>query len=220
MFKWAEPNSRAFLDGKLARANNVERSKNPYAGSDEHLASEWDAGWLAHARARKNLYGSSDDDSDTSPPRRADPNSRPYRDGQLAHANEIDRSRNPYAGSDDEMAYQWNAGWDAHDRARMWPFEEFQTLDGSFEKRLRSSLFYWGGLIAFIAGIALLSNNVAAGGSLAITLAPCFLLYPLIRFLFGGKGGVVPAITTVIVEEVLKHQIFKALDRPSRKKRR
>lgn len=235
MRKWSKSNSRAFLDGKLAHANEVERSKNPYAGSDERLATQWDSGWLAHAQARKKLHGSSDDDTDASVPWRADTNSQPYRDGQLAHANEIERSKNPYAGSDDEMARQWSAAWDAHERARkghgdnwgdsvgahrVWPFEEFQTLKGSVERRLRSSLFNWGGLVAFIAGIALLSNQVVGGGFFAITLALCLILYPFVRFLFGGKDGVVPAITTAIVEEVLKHQIIKASDREPRRKRR
>lgn len=221
MFKWAKPKSRAFLGGKLACANNAERSENPYAGSDEHLASEWDAGWLTHAQARNTLYGPSDPDSDTSTSRRANPNSRSFRDGRVARANEIERSRNPYAGSDDKMAYQWDAGWDAQDRAySLSPIEGFETLDGYYEKRLRSSLFYWGGFIAFIAGIVMLANDIAVGGLLAFTLTPFFFLYPLIRFLFGGKGGVVPAITTVITQEVLKHQILKAMDRASRKKQR
>jgi hypothetical protein len=58
------------------------------------------------------------------------------------------------------------------------------------------------------------------GGFLVLTLAPCLLLYPLIRFLFGGKDSVGAVITTAVVEEIVKGEIFKAIERSSRKKRR
>jgi hypothetical protein len=58
------------------------------------------------------------------------------------------------------------------------------------------------------------------GGSLVMTLTPCLLLYPLIRFLFGGKDSVGAVITTVVVEELMKGQIFKAIDGSSKRKGR
>jgi len=54
------------------------------------------------------------------------------------------------------------------------------------------------------------------GGFLVLTLAPVLLIYPLVRFLFGGKDSAVAVVTTVIVEEVLKHQIKKAIDKSSK----
>lgn len=219
-------NDEALRIGSLARANGVTRSSNPYICSDARLAEQWDAGWLAHARVREEFSGGSDGDTNVRGPLHADPNCREYRNGRLAHANGIDRTQNPCAAMDYELAHQWNAGWEAHSSFRniavlgdqlSWPFEAFHSRCSGSGVRLRSSLFYWSGLVAFISGIVLLGKDVMAGGFLVLTLAPCLLLYPLIRFLFGGNGGVVPAITTVVVEEVLKHN---AIERLSGKARR
>ncbi len=100
-----------------------------------------------------------------------------------------------------------------------WPYETFRSMEGGSTNRLRSSVFYWGVLISLIAGIALVSNEVLAGGFLVLTLAPCLFLYPLIRFLFGGKDSVGAAITTVIAEELLKREIIKATEKISKSKR-
>ena len=51
-----------------------------------------------------------------------------------------------------------------------------------------------------------------------MTLAPCFLLYPTIRFLFGGKDSVAAAITTVVVEEVTKTALMGSLDKGKKKR--
>ena len=101
--------------------------------------------------------------------------------------------------------------------ARTWPYETVRALNGNCVRRLRSSLFHWGALVAFIAGIILVAQEVWVGGFLALTLAPFLLLYPLVRFLFGGKDSAVAVVTTVIVEHVLKDQIGKAIDKESRK---
>ncbi|MGE0351357.1 hypothetical protein [Hydrogenophaga sp.] len=139
--------------------------------------------------------------------------------------------------SDLGMAYQWLAGWQAHEIAQImrdgprdigllanppsWPFEVFQTLNGELLTRIRSSVFLWGGFLSLVAGIALISSGSSVGGALAVTVAPCLFLYPPVRFLFGGKGGVLPAITTIVVEEVLKRRVFNALDgREKGRKRR
>jgi hypothetical protein len=81
-------------------------------------------------------------------------------------------------------------------------------------------LFYWGALLSFVTGITLLYHGYMVGGSLVMTLTPCLLLYPLIRFLFGGKDSVGAVITTVVVEELMKGQIFKAIDGSSKRKGR
>ena len=111
-------------------------------------------------------------------------------------------------------------GRNADNSPTAWPYETIRTSNGDFVRRLRSSLFYWAAFVAFVGGLTMFSRDVAAGGILILTLAPCLLLYPLIRFFFGGKDGVLAAITTVVVEEVLKHQILKALDKPRRRRRR
>ena len=101
-----------------------------------------------------------------------------------------------------------------------WPYETVRALNGNHITRLRSSLFYWGALISFIIGVILVSRESLGGGFLVLTLTPCLLLYPLIRLLFGGKDSIGGVVTTVIVEEFVKGEIFKAAEKSSRRKRR
>jgi len=101
-----------------------------------------------------------------------------------------------------------------------WLYETVCAFSGNYVVRVRSSLFYWGALLSFVTGITLLYHGYMVGGSLVMTLTPCLLLYPLIRFLFGGKDSVGAVITTVVVEEVVKGQISKAIDGSSKRKRR
>ena len=84
-------------------------------------------------------------------------------------------------------------------------------------RRLNSSVFYLGSLILFLVGIVLISNEILGGGFLALTLAPCLLLYPLIRFLFGGKDSIGVVVTTYVVEELLKKDIINAIEKRSKK---
>lgn len=70
----------------------------------------------------------------------------------------------------------------------------------------------------FIAGVALLSNELYIGAFLVMTLSPFLLLYPLVRFFFGGKDSIGVVVTTAIVEEVLKSEVRKAVDKSSRRK--
>ena len=122
----------------------------------------------------------------------------------------------PMAGNlEDTVASSQNG---AHTTSSAWPYETVRALNGNYVTRPRSSLFYWGALVALIAGIVLLSNGSFVGGFLILTVAPCLLLYPLVRFLFGGKDSAVAVVTTVVVEEVLKNEFFKAVDRSSRKR--
>ena len=55
------------------------------------------------------------------------------------------------------------------------------------------------------------------GIGLMITLTPILLLYPLVRFLFGGKDSLGAAIVTVILEEHLKGRLFNAIEKRKRK---
>lgn len=106
---------------------------------------------------------------------------------------------------------------DTHRQTSTWPYETVQALNGNYVTHLRSSLFYGGALVTFIGGVILLSQKMLLGGFLVLTLAPFLLIYPLVRFLFGGKDSAVAVVTTVIVEEVLKNQIMKAIDKSSKK---
>jgi hypothetical protein len=96
--------------------------------------------------------------------------------------------------------------------------ETVEALNGTKITRLKSSLFYWAALISFVSGIYLIIQKVMFGGVLIIILAPCFLLYPLIRFLFGGKDSAAAVVATVVVEEVLKSEI-KSLGSGKKRKR-
>lgn len=102
----------------------------------------------------------------------------------------------------------------------IWPFEVVRAESEEGVKRLRVSFFLLAALISLTAGIVLLSREYMAGGFLVLTLAPCLLLYPLVRFFFGGKDSIGAAVTTAIVEEVLKGEILKAAEKSSKRRKR
>lgn len=104
--------------------------------------------------------------------------------------------------------------------ASTWPYETIRAFSGNYVSRVRSSLFYWGALLSFGAGVTLLYYNYMSGGFLILTLTPCLLLYPLIRLLFGGKDSVGAVVSTAVVEEVTKGEILKAIERSSARTRR
>jgi hypothetical protein len=99
-----------------------------------------------------------------------------------------------------------------------WPFETVQMITGKYKERIRSSIFYWGSLISFSIGVYLIANGKPIGAFFCITLTPFLLLYPLVRFLFGGKDSVGVVVATAIVEEVIKHKVIKAIDEKSKNK--
>jgi hypothetical protein len=101
-----------------------------------------------------------------------------------------------------------------------WLFETVISLNGNSVSRLRSGLFYWSALGSFILGIFLIKQEMPVGGFLILTLAPFLLLYPPIRFLFGGKDSVAGIVTTFVIEEIIKHQIFRTLDDRSHRRRK
>ena len=86
-------------------------------------------------------------------------------------------------------------------------FEEVETLRGRRIERVKSGIFYYSGWICLILGIVLVSNEIMLGGFLVLTAFPCLMLYPLIRYLLGGKDSLLAVATTVIVEEVLKNEM-------------
>ena len=105
------------------------------------------------------------------------------------------------------------------DEKKAWIFETIRAPSGNYVTRLKSSLFYWGAAAGLGIGIFLLSREVFVGAFLVLTLTPCLLLYPLIRFFFGGKDSLAAAATTFVVEELLKREIGKAADRSTNRKR-
>lgn len=101
-----------------------------------------------------------------------------------------------------------------------WPFELFMPSRGERVKRIRTSAFYLSALVSFAAGTYLILIDVMLGYFLAFTATLCLLLYPPIRFLFGGKDSLAAGIATVVAEEYLKSQITKGADSSRRRRKR
>ena len=116
---------------------------------------------------------------------------------------------------------QRGKGMQADDSSEViWPYETFAgTNNGRPVTRLRTSFFVWTALAAFAAGLALFGQNSSVGFTLSLVLAPCLLLYPVVRAIFGGRDSLRAAATTVVVEEVLKRGIINAVDKRTSKRR-
>ena len=52
--------AQAAHEGRLAYANGVHKSSNPYAGSDLQSATDWEAGWDSAERARQEFLAVDD----------------------------------------------------------------------------------------------------------------------------------------------------------------
>ena len=91
--------------------------------------------------------------------------------------------------------------------------ETVRDHEGGEHRRVRSSNIYLLGLLFLFGGLFLLKNGITFGGFMSLTLFPICMLYPLVRFLFGGKDSVAAVLTTAVVEEVLKKEIGKRIDR-------
>jgi ABC-type branched-subunit amino acid transport system permease subunit len=98
-------------------------------------------------------------------------------------------------------------------------YESVKSLNGVSVVRLKSSIFYWGAVLSFLVGVIVVMNGNMWGLAIAGTIAPCLALYPLIRFIFGGKDSVAGVVATIVVEEVLKAQIQEAFKKDKNKKR-
>jgi len=88
--------------------------------------------------------------------------------------------------------------------------ETVETINGKKRfRRLKTSFILSCGFLFIPIGLYLvLAWEIMFGGTLVVLLAPCFLLYPAIRFfLFGGKDSVAAVVTTVVVEEITKAKI-------------
>ena len=96
--------------------------------------------------------------------------------------------------------------------------ESVVSLSGREIIRIRSSLFYCLGLLSIAVGVLLFINNIS-GGMFFLTNSTILFLYPLVRFLFGGKDSLAGFISTIILDAFLKHK-FDAYLEKKRKKRR
>ncbi len=98
-------------------------------------------------------------------------------------------------------------------------FEHGETFNGAkSDRRVRTSLILTIGIAFVPLGIYLIFNDVLAGGFILMTLAPCFLIYPTIRFFFGGKDSVAAVVSTVVVEEITKHLLQRSFDKRKNKR--
>jgi hypothetical protein len=95
--------------------------------------------------------------------------------------------------------------------------EIVEDLTGKKIKRYKSGNVYILGFLFLIIGIALVSNGNGVGGFLVLTLFPICMLYPAVRFLFGGKDSVGAVVATAVVEEVLKNKIKKSFENKKKK---
>ena len=97
-------------------------------------------------------------------------------------------------------------------------YETVQSIRGNEVRRIKSSLFYLLGFICIPVGIYLVTHEIWFGAFLILTACPCFLLYPLVRLLFGGKDSVAAVVGTAVVEEVLKSEVKKMANKNKRKR--
>ena len=97
-----------------------------------------------------------------------------------------------------------------------------ETVKTANEKReitrVKTSVILIVGFSFIPLGIYLLiAHEMLFGLTLILFFAPCFILYPLVRFFIsGGKDSVVAVVATVVVEEVTKATIMnqvKKLDK-------
>jgi hypothetical protein len=87
-------------------------------------------------------------------------------------------------------------------------------------KPIGTDIFIWGAFISFCAGLyVVIGLEKLWGLTLILTVTPCLLLYPLVRFLFGGKDSVGAAVVTFIAEEYLKSKVTDAIKKSNEKKK-
>ena len=90
-------------------------------------------------------------------------------------------------------------------------FENYRTIEGKTVRRVKTSAYIWVGIACLALGIYLIFQNIFIGALFLVLFAfPFFMLYPLIRFLFGGEDSIGAVVVTAVVEELLKSEIKKA----------
>ena len=100
-----------------------------------------------------------------------------------------------------------------------WPLETVQLRSGRHKKRIRSSVFFLSAIFSFLYGMSrAFSGDVEAGFFILLSVTPFLFIYPVVRFLFGGRDSVVAVIATVVVDEVIKSKIISNLEKKNRRK--
>jgi hypothetical protein len=206
----------SFQEGRLANANCIPLSSNPFEDSALELKISWSHGWESQNTTRSKPIRNHTV---------LENNKNQYKSGWNAYLlssieGELIEEHN--LNEEDE---EWGLGWEACKRystkstklnetsndpvqaIENFLTEEIVLSNGTKHIRIKSSIFYWTSFFSFALGIIFLYNNLPLGGLLILTASPFFLLYPLIRFLFGGKGGLLPAVITLVAQELLKNKI-------------
>lgn len=92
-------------------------------------------------------------------------------------------------------------------RLKKYLYEEVESVRGRKVMHIKSSLFLWSAPTSLIVGVFLLSHKTVLGGVFLVTLAPFLILYPIVRFLLGGRDSLFGVLVTYMVEEVLKYKL-------------
>lgn len=212
--------SEAYKEGWRAFANLLPRSENPY--QDEGRRSDWNHGWGDFAKQRPGLYqkyfAEDEGESDTKYSK-LNTTGKEFQAGMAARVRGLPRFKNPF--HNEPEVSNWNAGWDSVTfNEPSWPIQLFVTRKGNVEERITTSFFYVTALVLIVCGVISLNAGLEWFGVSLVSFSPIFMLYPAIRFLFGGKGGVVPAVVTILVEKYLRYKISSALEDDKKKHRK
>ena len=81
------------------------------------------------------------------------------------------------------------------------------------DKKIRTSLFVYLGILSLVIFWILGKQGLVYSAIFALLVGIFFFLYPLIRFLFGGKDSIAAVATTMYIEA-------KALSKLSRKSKK
>ena len=85
--------------------------------------------------------------------------------------------------------------------------------------RVKTSIFIIGAVVSIFLGVVLLLEEIYFGAFMVITLAPFLLLYPVVRFLFGGKDSIGVAALTAVTEELIKSEVIKKIEKRKKKRK-
>lgn len=98
-----------------------------------------------------------------------------------------------------------------------WWMETVTNIEGKKVTRIRSSLFYWSGLMCLIVGSILLYRGIFGGGVLITVISPFLLLYPPVRFLMLGKDSLGAVLITSYFDYRL-NKWARSVDKSGRRK--
>ncbi len=99
------------------------------------------------------------------------------------------------------------------------------NLSGQKVERVKTSLIQKSAFACILIAMLLLMSGfywrisilISMGSLLLATFVPLMLLYPIIRFLLGGKDSVLGLILTVVIEHELKQNLNKKLKNIARR---